>query len=187
MPNRADQPDVGSAYGLQTPQTDRRPLEDPFAPRHRGYGSSLFTPSRIEVNQTQQTVTPSSSYEAPTPSRPRDNLARDLEQDVFDLLAESNVECGTYLKTELKRILSIHANKATGFRMGRDLNQATVKAREAKVTELTHQISTLDAELVAEKAKVTNLNLRINTLEAEMVAEKALVESLRWDMQSETC
>ncbi len=145
--------------------------------------------SRLE-NQTQQTATPSStpssSLEATTPSRPKNSFGGDLEQDVFDLLEESNVRYDTNFKKELKRILALHANKATGYRMSRDVNQATVKARDAKVTELSHQISTLDAEVVAEKAKVTNLNLRINTLEAELVAEKALVESLRWDMQSET-
>jgi hypothetical protein len=149
-----------SANGLQTPQTDRRTPGDPFASRQPAQSATLFTPSRVNEDQTPQIATPSSSFDAdatPTPSRFKNVVADDLVTDVFGLLKEANVRFNGHIETELKRLLSKHANHARGVAMGRDVSRTTVKAKDAKITELTYRINTLEAELEAEKATTKHL------------------------------
>ncbi|KAI4661725.1 uncharacterized protein J4E78_004514 [Alternaria triticimaculans] len=165
------QMDTGSSSrnnGLQTPQTDRRsPGDNPFAPRHPTPGGALFTPSsNVDANEHHQTATPSSSFDAtPTPNRFRNAVNDDIVKDVFDLLQNSSTRLADSTENELRTLLVRHAKNAEGNKRGRDVSRSTVKAKEAKITELTY---------------------RINTLEAELEAEKAMVKHLQWEAQHES-
>lgn len=146
-----------SRTGLQTPQTDGR---DPFNTRLTTSGSgSRVTPLRNnELNDNfRQDFTPTSSFETPTPSRSKDAAVEDLEQDVFSLLESSNVRLGHEAERSLRSLLTTHVRNAEGYKRGRDVTRTTIKAKEAKITELTYRVSTLEAELEAEKALVKHL------------------------------
>jgi hypothetical protein len=152
LPWQMDQPTKGSAIGLQTPQTGERSY-DPFNPRQNA------TPSKLHEleDDAHQTATPSSSLETPTPNRFRNISPDDLVRDVFDLLQEGNVRLTPDTQAGLKDLLSKYAKSAEGFRRGRDVIRSTVKAKDAKITELTYRTSTLEAELEAEKAMMRHL------------------------------
>ncbi|KAF1833028.1 hypothetical protein BDW02DRAFT_570436 [Decorospora gaudefroyi] len=146
------------AHGLQTPQTERRTPGDPFALRRPTAGGALFAPSQRGEDEYQQTATPSSSFEGtPTPSRFKNAVADNLVTDVCGLLQTAHVHLNDETESELRSLLSKHAKNAEGYRRGRDVSRSTVKAKEAKITELTYRISTLEAELEAEKATVEHL------------------------------
>lgn len=81
----------------------------------------------------------------------------DLVHDVFGLLQEASVQFNAQTENALKDMLSKHARSAEGYRRGRDVIRTTVKAKDAKITELTYRVSTLEAELEAEKAMVKHL------------------------------
>ncbi|KAG9188842.1 hypothetical protein G6011_07547 [Alternaria panax] len=153
--------------GLQTPQTDRRvPGDNPFAAKIPTPESALFTPtSKANADGDQQIATPSSSFETPTPRRLRDAVHEDIVKDVFDMLKTTSVCLPEQTEKELRTLLARHTKNAEGYKRGRDLMRSTVKAKEAKITELTH---------------------RINTLEAELEAEKATVDYLQWEAQTES-
>jgi hypothetical protein len=159
LPWQMDQPTTVNNIGLQTPQTGGRVYNDPFNPRLSTLGGALFTSSRHNDldDEINQTATPSSSFETPTPSRFRNISAEDLEHDVFDLLQDGNIWLGSDTETELKSLLSKYAKSAEGLKRGRDVIRTTVKAKDAKITELTYRVSTLEAELEAEKAMVKHL------------------------------
>jgi hypothetical protein len=168
LPWQVDQPTRNSGIGLQTPQTDRRIAGDPFNTRRNTPAGSLITPSRRNdlEDETHQTATPSSSFETPTPNRFRNVSPDDLVQDVFDVLQSGNVRLDFDTQTELKDLLSRHAKSAEGFRRGRDVIRSTVKAKDAKITELTYRVSTLEAELEAEKAIVQHLQWEASVSES---------------------
>lgn len=157
LPWQMDQPIAGSSHGLQTPQSERRIPGDPFASRYAAAGASLFTPVKEEKDGSHQTATPSSSFETPTPSRFRNAVAEDVIQDIFGILQEADVRMRVQTENELKSLLSKHAKSAEGYKRGREVLRTTVKARDAKVTELNYRISTLEAELEAERATVKHL------------------------------
>lgn len=139
---------------LQTPQSARTTRVDPFSSR---LGGSLLTPS-CPVNAAHQTATPSSSpYETPTPSRFKDVGVTDLFHDVLSLLQAANIKLSTTTESNLNGLLSKHVKAAEGLKRGRDVTRMTIKARDAKITELSYRVSTLEAELEAEKAMVRHL------------------------------
>ena len=148
-----------SVNGLQTPQTSRTAqADDPFTSR---LGRSLLTPSR-PIDEAHQITTPSSSpQETPTPSRFKDVHGDDLCREVLSLLQDANVKVGAATEKDLKHLLSRHVKAAEGLRRGRDVTRSTIKAREAKITELTYRISTLEAELEAEKAMVKHWQWKV--------------------------
>ncbi|KAH7399352.1 hypothetical protein BKA66DRAFT_436918 [Pyrenochaeta sp. MPI-SDFR-AT-0127] len=157
LPWQMDQLNGASASGLQTPQTSRRTPGDPFDAKYPVPGGSLFALSKVNDDEIHQAATPSSSSETPTPSRFKNVVADDLVHDVFDLLHEASVRFGAQTENELKTLLSKHARSSEGYRRGRDVIRTTVKAKDAKITELTYRVSTLEAELEAEKAMVKHL------------------------------
>lgn len=73
------------------------------------------------------------------------------------MLQEGSVRLAADTQAGLKDLLSKHAKSAEGFRRGRDVIRSTVKAKDAKITELTYRVSTLEAELEAEKAMMKHL------------------------------
>jgi len=157
LPWQLDQSISGSTVGLQTPQTSRKASSDPFASRPIALGASLLTPSQIVDGEIHQSTTPSSFCDTPTPNRFRNVTAEDLVQDVFNLLQESNIRPDVHTATELKVLLLKHAKSTEGYKRGRDVIRTTVKAKDAKITELSYRVSTLEAELEAEKAMVKHL------------------------------
>ncbi|KAF1840598.1 uncharacterized protein K460DRAFT_371805 [Cucurbitaria berberidis CBS 394.84] len=151
-----------SAYGLETPQTDRRPDLDPFASRYPVSSGSLFTPSQVNGDGATQTATPSSSFETSTPSRYRNVPADDLVRDVVSLLQRANVPIGEETEKDLTSMLSKHARSAEGYKR---VTQATIKAKNAKITDLTQRVSALEIELEAEKSTVELLQLETEQLD----------------------
>lgn len=91
-------------------------------------------------------------------------MDEDVVKDVFDMLKNSNVPLTEHCEKELRTVLARHSTSAEGYRRGRDLMRSTIKAKDARITELTH---------------------RNNTLAAELEAEKATVKHLRWEAQDE--
>jgi polyhydroxyalkanoate synthesis regulator phasin len=159
LPWQMDQQTKRSSAGLQTPQTGRKTPYDPFNTCLNKSGVALFTPSRNHESddETHQNATPSSSFETPTPSRFCNISPNDLVRDVLEFLQESHVQLATDAQDGLKDLLSKHAKTAEGIRRGRDVIRSTVKAKDAKITELTYRVSTLECELEAEKAMVKHL------------------------------
>lgn len=153
LPWQIDQP-AKTETGLQTPQTDKKAPLDPFNTRLNTPGKAL-TPLR--TTEMDVAATGPSSVETPTPSRFRNIAPDDLARDVFDLLRDGNIRLGADTQSDLKDLLSKHAKSAEGFKRGRDVIRSTVKAKDAKITELTYRVSTLEAELEAERAMVKHL------------------------------
>lgn len=87
----------------------------------------------------------------------------DLVHDVFSLFQADQVTLGAATETSLRALLSKHRKAAEGFRRSRDVTRSSVKAKDAKITELSYRISTLEAELEAEKAVVRHLQWEIET------------------------
>ncbi len=92
-------------------------------------------------------------------------MTEDVVKEVFDILQTSNVRLPEHTEKELRSLLGRHVKNTEGYKRGRDVIRSTVKAKEAKITELTY---------------------RINTLEAELEAEKAIVKHLQWEAQDES-
>jgi hypothetical protein len=145
--------------GLQTPRTHHKSqVDDPFASKHPTSRSALFTPtSGANADGNKQVATPSSPFETPTPSRSRNAVDEDVVKDVFDMLKDSNVALPKHCEKELRAVLVRHGKNAEGYKRGRDFMCSTVKAKDAKITELMHRNNTLAAELEAEKATVKYL------------------------------
>ncbi|KAJ4355300.1 hypothetical protein N0V95_003055 [Ascochyta clinopodiicola] len=153
---------AASASELQTPQTSRTVQVNPFSST---LSKSPFTPSR-PTDAAPQTATPSSSpYETPTPRRFKDVSGDDLVRDVFGFLQDVNITLGTQTERDLSNLLSKHVKTAEGLKRGRDVTRTTIKARDAKITELTYRIGTLEAELEAEKTMVKHLQWEAQTEE----------------------
>ncbi|KAF3046533.1 hypothetical protein E8E12_010648 [Didymella heteroderae] len=158
LPWIMDKATVSNENGLQTPRTGRIAQADPSSSR---LGSSLLTPSR-PTDAAQQTATPySSPFETPTPHRFKDVGEDDLVQDVFTLLQDANIRLGPTTEANLRILLSKHTKAAEGLRRGRDVTRTTIKARDAKITELSYRVSTLEAELEADKAMVKHLQWQV--------------------------
>lgn len=81
----------------------------------------------------------------------------DLFHDVLSLLQAANIKLSTTTESNLNGLLSKHVKAAEGLKRGRDVTRMTIKARDAKITELSYRVSTLEAELEAEKAMVRHL------------------------------
>jgi hypothetical protein len=160
LPWQTDSKATVNGTGLQTPQTGGRIHSDnPFSTRLNTPGSALFTPSKSMGldDDTHQATAPSSPFETPTPSRFRNVSTEDLSQDVFNLLHDGHVQLSSETETALKGLLTKYAKSAEGLKRGRDVIRTTVKAKDAKITELAYRVSTLEAELEAEKAMVKHL------------------------------
>lgn len=162
LPWNQDHQLAAKASEIQTPQTTRTVCADPFSSR---LGRPMATSSR-PVGDAHQTATPSSSpYETPTPIRFKDVGGDDLVRDVMGLLQDASVKLSATTEKDLGTLLLKHAKTAEGLKRGRDVTRTTIKARDAKITELTYRISTLEAELEAEKAMVKHLQWEVHTEE----------------------
>lgn len=166
LPWNKDKKSAVDPSGLQTPQTAHTVRPDPLP---SNLGKLLRTPP-LPINVDHQTATPSSSpYETPTPNRFRDVGQDDLVHDVFELLRVDQIRFGATTERNLKDLLSRYTKAAEGLRRGRDVTRSTIKARDAKVTELSYRISTLEAELEAERAVVRHLQWKIGTEDHETI------------------
>lgn len=160
LPWNNDNTAVSSDSGLQTPQTSRTVQADSFSSRLR---KSLLTPTR-PIDAAQQTATSSSSpCETPTSHRFKDFGGDELIHDVLTLLQDANIKLSTTTETDLNTLLLKHMKAAEGLRRGRDVTRTTIKARDAKIAELSYRVITIEAELEAEKAMVKHLQWQIQT------------------------
>jgi hypothetical protein len=145
-----------NAAGLQTPQTEYRKLSDPFTTSASGF--SFTTPSKTKQSDAQTLTRSSSPMDTPTPSRFKDvNIDSDLSRDVIEALRGANVTLSEQASRDLNTVLSKYATIAEGVKKGRDVARASMKAKDAKITELTYRVNTLEAELEAERKLVTHL------------------------------
>ncbi|KAF2874848.1 hypothetical protein BDV95DRAFT_563767 [Massariosphaeria phaeospora] len=158
------------ASGLQTPQTAGRSSTNLFTARSSVPGVPLLTPSKYadQGDGSSQTLTPSSSpVDTPTPSRFKDAMAGgavdDVVGDVFGLLRQANIKLSESVEQSLNGVLKKHTRTSEGLRRGRDVARVSVKAKDAKIAELTHRVTTLEAELEAEKAVVKHLQWQAET------------------------
>jgi hypothetical protein len=81
----------------------------------------------------------------------------DLVRDVFGFLQIHGVQLSPTTGTDLTTLLAKHSRAAEGYKRGREVSRKIIVAKEAKVTELTYRIATLEAELEAERATVEYL------------------------------
>ncbi|KAF2636679.1 hypothetical protein P280DRAFT_409126 [Massarina eburnea CBS 473.64] len=149
--------------GLQTPQTGPA---NPFI-SNPARDSSDITPFKIwqPVAESIQTMTPSSS--PAIPSRFKD-VESDLSRDVFGVLSGAGVVLGEQARRELTAVFSKQTTVAEGMKKGRDVARASMKAKDARVQELTHRVNTLEAELEAEKKTVDFLQYKLaNGMESD--------------------
>jgi septal ring factor EnvC (AmiA/AmiB activator) len=97
----------------------------------------------------------------PTPSRFKDidvsGNESDLVRDIFAVLQEANIMLTDQAQKSLTSVLSKHATHAKSVTKGRDVLRASIKAKDAKIAEMTYRVNTLEAELEAEKAVVKHL------------------------------
>jgi hypothetical protein len=147
--------------GQPTPAT----LDNPFASKVLPPRALPLTPVRVRDDESHHTVTPSSSLGTLTPTPSKSVVAEDLVKDVFSLLQDAGVQLPNHAEIALGSLLSKREKSAEGYRRGREVIRATVKAKDAKIIEL---------------------NYRINTLEAELEAEKAMVKHLQWEAQDDS-
>lgn len=158
LPWNMDKTTVSDGNGLQTPQTGRAAQANPFS---SSLGSSLLIPAR-STDAVQQTSTPSSSpFQTPTLNRFKDIGGDDLVHDVLTLLHDANARLSSTAEADLKTLLSRYTKAAEGLRRGRDVTRTTIKARDAKIAELSYRVSTLEAELEAERAVLKHLQWQI--------------------------
>lgn len=155
--------------GLHTPQTEPR-HNDVFKTPAAAPGSAFanFSTSKHSDSASSQTMTPGSSpVNTPTPVRYKDagpaGTDSELAHDVFGALQEANVLLNDQTRRNLITVLSKHATIAEGVRKGRDVARSSIKAKDAKVTELTYRLNTLEAELEAERATVKHLQWKAET------------------------
>ncbi|KAF2132808.1 hypothetical protein P153DRAFT_393761 [Dothidotthia symphoricarpi CBS 119687] len=162
LPWQTNQSATGST-GLQTPRTDRRAGDNPFNTRISM--PSTITPSRLDEHNlnNHRPVMPSSPFDTPTPNRFKNVGGDDLVGDVLRLLQEANIGLDSDTTNDLKAILSKHSNSAEGYKRGRDVLRTTIKAKDAKITELTYRVSTLEAEMEAEKAVAKHMQWEAQT------------------------
>jgi hypothetical protein len=152
LPWQMDKTETLGTYGLQTPQTGHRTPNNPFAP---GLATPQFDP--LGTPSRHQSATPSSSAETPTPQRFKNIDEDDLVRDVFGFLQIHGVQLSPTTGTDLTTLLAKHSRAAEGYKRGREVSRKIIVAKEAKVTELTYRIATLEAELEAERATVEYL------------------------------
>lgn len=77
--------------------------------------------------------------------------------DVLALLRDARIRFSATTENDLHALVLKHTKTTEGLRRGRDVARSTIKARDAKIIELSYRISTLEAELEAEKAMVRHL------------------------------
>ncbi|EMD94506.1 hypothetical protein COCC4DRAFT_34058 [Bipolaris maydis ATCC 48331] len=150
-----------AVFGLQTPHTGRKAKGDPFISRPSAaaspFPSSAASQESIRRVATSYSTPYTSIDETPKTSRFKNSMDRDLVGDVFGLLQDSKVGLPVHTEEELRALLTRHAKRTEGFKRARDVTRLAVKAKDAKITEFTYRIGTLEAELEAEKAMVTHL------------------------------
>ncbi|OAL55818.1 hypothetical protein IQ07DRAFT_583259 [Pyrenochaeta sp. DS3sAY3a] len=151
---------------FQMGQPSSTTSDDPFASKALPPKAIPLTPVRVRDDEIHHPVTPSSSLGTltPTPSKTLSVVAEDLVKDVFSLLQDAGVQLPSHTEIALSNMLSKREKSAEGYKRGREVIRATVKAKDAKIIEL---------------------NYRINTLEAELEAEKAMVKHLQWEAQDD--
>lgn len=158
----AEQSNSAAVHGLRTPQTEPRAQGDFANSRVPMAGSNPYPSSAASQDDAHHVGTPYSTPRAlinrtPNSSQKEGAEEQDLVNDAFDLLQKSSIRLPNHTQEELKALLTKHMKRTEGYKRGRDVTRFTIKAKDAKITELTYRVSTLEAELEAEKAMVKHL------------------------------
>jgi len=145
--------------------------------------TSLDTPSKragavtpIEEEQTNAPPTVAAATPSP-PSRFKDALinpadsASSLTTEALAILQPCTIPPDILL--QLRGVLSKHDLKLQGITKGRDISRLAIKAKDAKVIELSTKIAGL------KNARIAELVARIGSLEAEREVDKAVIGQLR--------
>ncbi|GAB7342597.1 hypothetical protein MBLNU457_g0770t1 [Dothideomycetes sp. NU457] len=104
--------------------------------------------------------------ETPTPSRFKDALQDPspagsvLVNDVFSLLNCANVSLPANTEKQIKAVLTRHELKTQGVIKGREISRLGIKAKEAKIVELSARIASLEAEREVDRGVIKRLRER---------------------------
>ncbi|OCK82081.1 hypothetical protein K432DRAFT_293997 [Lepidopterella palustris CBS 459.81] len=154
-----------ASNGLPTPNTTSRVSKNQFT---SGTSSSpgstkvVSFDSRTDDKELTKGNNLPSPNTTPTPNRFRDVNFGDSDEmqlvtEVFDVLREKNANFNEATKDGLKTVLTKYALRTQGIIKGREVSRLAIKAKDAKITELQHHVTTLEAELEAERALVEHL------------------------------
>lgn len=147
MDNSSAKNTPNADHGLQTPS---KTTTLPSLP--------TLSHSRLSENITH-TTTPEPT---PTPSRFKDALSNspsssNLTKEVFILLTTSSISLSTDTSASLRALLNKHELMTQGIIKGRDIVRLALKAKDAKVAELSARISALEAEREIDRARIRGL------------------------------
>lgn len=91
----------------------------------------------------------------PVESRPeRISQGYDVTEEVMELLKGQHIDEETSLN--LRQLLNKHALKISGIAKGRDITRVALKAKDAKIAELQHKLTTLETEREMDKTVIKN-------------------------------
>jgi len=132
--------------------------------------STSSSVSQLPTPSTKNTLTRISEKEkedeTPTPSRFKDALQDPspagsvLVNDIFSLLHSANITLSADTEKEVKAVLTRHEMKTQGVIKGREISRLGIKAKEAKIVELSARIASLEAEREVDRGVIRRLRER---------------------------
>ncbi|KAL9085350.1 MAG: hypothetical protein Q9165_007641 [Trypethelium subeluteriae] len=153
---------------LVTPKRRKLPwMRDSDAPASTGSIKEAFaTPSnRVITTPSDRLSTVASRQQAPdttpTPARFRNadvpgTGVDQLEEETLSVLRDRKIQIDQATRHAIHESFASYDRKVQGFIQGRDMLRLTIKARDAKITELQHCIATLEAEREIDRAMLSS-------------------------------
>ncbi|KAK3615492.1 hypothetical protein LTR56_013805 [Elasticomyces elasticus] len=164
-------PWLEQAQAPQTPATTKPAATDIDTPS-KTLGAVTSIPDSIPTTIT--TPSPPSRYKDAL-SNPADSTSS-LTSEALAILQPVTIPPD--MRDKLRGVLSKHDLKTQGIVKGRDISRLAIKAKDAKIAELSMRIAGL------ENARIAELTARITSLEAEIEVDKAVIGSLRAQVKS---
>lgn len=137
------------------------PVKRKFDQVSTNSGTGLVTPQTggdVSRIRTSNWTGGTSSNNTPTPARFRDAMASSADDELYrsiETAAETqNVRLTSDFKSTLRTLCAQTTLKIQGVVKGREIARLSLKAKDAKITELEHRVATLQAELELQKALV---------------------------------
>ncbi|KAK5690673.1 hypothetical protein LTR17_025888 [Elasticomyces elasticus] len=159
------------AQAPQTPATTKPAATDLDTPSKT---LGAVTPIPDSIPTTITTPSPPTRYKDAL-SNPADSTSS-LTSEALAILQPLTIPPD--IRDKLRGILSKHDLKTQGIVKGRDISRLAIKAKDAKIAELSTRIAGL------ENARIAELMARITSLEAGREVDKAVISSLRVQVKS---
>ncbi|KAF1813630.1 hypothetical protein P152DRAFT_457007 [Eremomyces bilateralis CBS 781.70] len=177
----------GNGIGLETPITgttggrfrdaeaSSSPSKRLFVPDSFDLEDDLFPPTPSPVRTRGASATAISGSVHTTPSKHAhpsiigelDGIVKDLFHTFQEINAARYDGPNSPSAERVKRSLMPWAMRMEGVIRGREVSRLAVKAKDAKIVELSHRITTLEAELETEKAIVQQLKWERDALDSQ--------------------